>query len=110
VLLNPGGIPNRQYIEGVANLAAFFNASSVAILGGKSLISYFKTFQVLNAPGTFTARLINGHWDKRRSSAVPSTRSTDADHGTSAQGGVRKRGSCSRRTLWITGRTARVTG
>jgi hypothetical protein len=64
VLLNPGGIPNRQYIEGVANLAAFFNASSVAILGGKSLISYFKTFQVLNAPGTFTARLINGHWDK----------------------------------------------
>ncbi len=52
------------YIEGAANLAAFFNASSVAILGGKSLISYFKTSKVLNAPGTFTARLINGHWDK----------------------------------------------
>ncbi|MER7865896.1 hypothetical protein ABTZ90_02300 [Streptomyces cellulosae] len=52
------------YIEGAANLSAFFTASTTALLGGKSLISYFKSSKVLNAPGTFTARLINGHWDK----------------------------------------------
>lgn len=52
------------YIEGAANLSAFFTSSTTALLGGKSLISYFKSSKVLNAPGTFTARLINGHWDK----------------------------------------------
>ncbi|WP_149550016.1 hypothetical protein [Streptomyces marokkonensis] len=52
------------YIEGAANLSAFFTASTTALLGGKSLISYFKSSKVLNAPGTFTARMINGHWDK----------------------------------------------
>ncbi|WP_039933427.1 hypothetical protein [Streptomyces viridochromogenes] len=52
------------YIEGAANLSAFFTSSSTALLGGKSLIAYFKSSKVLNAPGTFTARLINGHWDK----------------------------------------------
>ncbi|MFF7450624.1 MULTISPECIES: hypothetical protein [unclassified Streptomyces] len=52
------------YIEGAANLSAFFTSSTTALLGGKSLISYFKSSKVLNAPGTFTARMINGHWDK----------------------------------------------
>lgn len=52
------------YIEGAANLSAFFTSSTTAILGGKSLISYFKSSKVLNAPGTFTARMINSHWDK----------------------------------------------
>ncbi|MFF8568796.1 hypothetical protein ACF06N_28055 [Streptomyces albidoflavus] len=52
------------YIEGAANLSAFFTSSTTAILGGKSLISYFKSSKVLNAPGTFTARMINNHWDK----------------------------------------------
>ncbi|NGO45772.1 hypothetical protein [Streptomyces ureilyticus] len=52
------------YIEGAANLSAFFTSSTTALLGGKSLLSYFKSSKVLNAPGTFTARLINGHWDK----------------------------------------------
>lgn len=52
------------YIEGAANLSAFFTSSTTALLGGKSLISYFRSSKVLNAPGTFTARLINGHWDK----------------------------------------------
>ncbi|KJK36489.1 mucin [Streptomyces variegatus] len=52
------------YIEGAANLSAFFTSSTTALLGGKSLISYFKSSKVLNAPGTLTARLINGHWDK----------------------------------------------
>lgn len=52
------------YIEGAANLSAFFMASTTAALGTKSLISYFKSSKVLNAPGTFTARMINGHWDK----------------------------------------------
>ncbi|MEU6681997.1 hypothetical protein [Streptomyces sp. NPDC046832] len=52
------------YIEGAANLSAFFTSSTTALLGGKSLISYFRSSKVLNAPGTFKARLINGHWDK----------------------------------------------
>ncbi|KES06453.1 mucin [Streptomyces toyocaensis] len=52
------------YIEGAANLSAFFTSSTTALLGGKSLISYFRSSKVLNAPGTFTARMINGHWDK----------------------------------------------
>jgi hypothetical protein len=52
------------YIEGAANLSAFFTSSTTALAGGTSLIKYFKTSSVLNAPGTLTSRLINGHWDK----------------------------------------------
>ncbi|MFJ6553865.1 hypothetical protein ACIQNT_16710 [Streptomyces luteogriseus] len=52
------------YIEGAANLSAFFTSSTTALAGGASLIKYFKTSSVLNAPGTLTSRLINGHWDK----------------------------------------------
>ncbi|MFF8399447.1 hypothetical protein [Streptomyces sp. NPDC016172] len=52
------------YIEGAANLSAFFTSSTTALLGGTSLISYFRSSKVLNAPGTLTSRLINGHWDK----------------------------------------------
>jgi hypothetical protein len=52
------------YIEGAANLSAFFTSSTTALAGGVSLIKYFKTSSVLNAPGTLTSRLINGHWDK----------------------------------------------
>ncbi|MFF7732416.1 hypothetical protein [Streptomyces sp. NPDC007984] len=52
------------YIEGAANLSAFFNSSTTALMGGVSLIKYFKASSVLNAPGTLTSRLINGHWDK----------------------------------------------
>ncbi|MEU1938639.1 hypothetical protein ACH49O_32030 [Streptomyces coeruleorubidus] len=52
------------YIEGAANLSAFFTSSTTALAGGWSLNKYFKTSKVLNAPGTLTSRLINGHWDK----------------------------------------------
>lgn len=52
------------YIEGAANLSAFFTSSTTALAGGTSLIKYFKTSSVLNAPGTLTSRLISGHWDK----------------------------------------------
>lgn len=52
------------YIEGAANLSAFFMASTTAVLSTSSLRAYFKSSKVLNAPGTVTARLINNHWDK----------------------------------------------
>jgi hypothetical protein len=52
------------YIEGAANLSAFFTSLTTGLAGGWSLIKYFKTSSVLNAPGTLTSRLINGHWDK----------------------------------------------
>lgn len=58
-----------SYIEGAANLSAFFASSTTALLGGKSLHAYFKSSKVLNAPGSLTARLINNHWEK--SSRIP---------------------------------------
>ncbi|MGV9842880.1 hypothetical protein ACWDUB_12330 [Streptomyces fungicidicus] len=74
-----------NYIEGAANLSAFFTSSTTALLGGKSLISYFKSSKVLNAPGTFTARMINGHWDKL--SRIPKAGSWLARVPTSALAG-----------------------
>jgi hypothetical protein len=38
------------YIEGAANLSAFFASSTTALAGSWSLIKYFKTSKVLNAP------------------------------------------------------------
>ncbi|MCT7352097.1 hypothetical protein N4P33_07905 [Streptomyces sp. 15-116A] len=52
------------YIEGAANLSAFFTSTTVGLLSAKSVRAYFKSSKILNAPGTLTARLISGHWDK----------------------------------------------
>ncbi|MFE6598113.1 hypothetical protein ACFU9O_06275 [Streptomyces albidoflavus] len=52
------------YIEGAANLSAFFTSSSTAIFGTRSLIAHFRNSVVLNAPGSFVAKTLNKHWDK----------------------------------------------
>ena len=53
-----------SYIEGVANLSAFFTSSTMTIFGTKSLVAYFRNSVVLNAPGSFVAKAINENWEK----------------------------------------------
>ncbi|GGL00834.1 hypothetical protein [Streptomyces flaveus] len=66
------------YIEGTANLAAFFTSAGVGVMGTIKIAKYLKNSKIpnipisekaLHSPGTFASKLVNNNW--YRLSSVP---------------------------------------